>query len=92
MYIMSTVMNHEKLQTMAEKLAKDLKTPEDLSQFSAFLTKLTVEAALKGEMNHHLGYGKSDPTGHHSGNSRNGRNGYSPKRLIALSGYLSKRL
>jgi putative transposase len=40
-------MNKKKLQAMAEELAKDLKTPEDLSQLSAFLTKLTVEAALK---------------------------------------------
>ena len=39
---------------MAEELAKYLKTPEDLSQLSAFLTKLTVEAALKGEMNHFI--------------------------------------
>jgi putative transposase len=71
-------MNKKKLQAMAEELAKDLKTPEDLSQLSAFLTKLTVEAALKGEMYHHLGYDKSDITGHHSGNSRNG---YSSKKL-----------
>ena len=56
---------------MAEELAKDLKTPEDLSQLSAFLTKLKVEAALKGEMNHHLGYDKNASEGHHSGNSRN---------------------
>lgn len=75
---MSTMMNHKKLQAMAEELAKDLKTPEDLSQLSAFLTKLTVEAALKGEMNHHLGYDKNDTEGHHSGNSRNG---YSTKKL-----------
>ena len=80
---MSTTMNHKKLQAMAEELAKDLKTPEDLSQLSALLTKLTVEAALKGEMNHHLGYDKSDPKGHHSGNSRNG---YSSKRLIGDHG------
>jgi len=76
-------MDQKKLQAMAEELAKDIKTPEDLSQLSAFLTKLTVEAALKGEMNHHLGYDKSDPTGHHSGNSRNG---YSTKKLIGDHG------
>ncbi|MFT5708215.1 MAG: putative transposase [Oceanospirillaceae bacterium] len=62
-------MSHKKLQAMAEGLAKDLKTPEDLSQLSAFLTKLTVEAALKGEINHFLGYDKNDATGHHIGNS-----------------------
>jgi transposase-like protein len=71
-------MDHKKLQAMAEELAKDLKTPEDLSQLSAFLTKMTVEAALKGEMNHHLGYDKNAPDGHHTGNSRNG---YSSKKL-----------
>jgi putative transposase len=37
---MSDMMNKKKLQAMAEELAKDLKTPEDLSQLSAFLTKL----------------------------------------------------
>ena len=71
-------MNKQKLQAMAEELAKDVKTPEDLSQLSAFLTKLTVEAALKGEMDHHLGYDKNDPDGHHSGNSHNG---YSSQKL-----------
>jgi transposase-like protein len=33
---------------------------------------LTVEAALKVEMDHHLGYDKHALAGHHSGNSRNG--------------------
>ena len=75
---MSNTMNHKKLQAMAEELAKDLKTPEDLSQLSAFLTKMTVEAALKGEMDHHLGYEKNASDGHHTGNSRNG---YSTKTL-----------
>ena len=37
-----------------------------------------MEAALKAEMDDHLGYNKHDPTGHHSGNSRNG---YSAKIL-----------
>lgn len=82
---MSYTMDNKKLQAMAEELAKDLKTPEDLSQLSAFLTKLTVEAALKGEMNHHLGYDKHNPTGHHSGNSRNG---YSVKKLKGEHGVI----
>lgn len=69
---MSNKMNHKKLQAMAEELAKDVKTPEDLSTLSAFLTKLTVEAALKGEMNHHLGYERNEPIGHHSGNTQGG--------------------
>ena len=52
---MSRTMNQKKLQALAEELAKDLKTPADLNALSAQLTKLTVEAALKAEMNHHLG-------------------------------------
>jgi len=76
-------MDHKKLQAMAEELAKDVKTPDDLNQLSAFLTKLTVEAALNGEMNHHLGYNKNNPAGHNSGNSRNG---YSSKKLIGDHG------
>jgi putative transposase len=71
-------MDQKKLQALAEELAKDLKTPEDLSALSAQLTKITVEAALKSELDNHLGYDKNDPDGHHSGNSRNG---YSSKTL-----------
>jgi transposase-like protein len=62
---MSITMNNKKLQAMAKELAKDIKTPDGLSQLSAFLTKLTVEAALKSEVNQHLGYNKNDPTGDH---------------------------
>ena len=83
---MSNTMDHKKLQAMAEELAKDVKTPEDLNQLSAFLTKLTVEAALNGEMNHHLGYDKNEPAGHNSGNSRNG---YSSKKLIGDHGHIN---
>ena len=71
-------MNQKKIQALAAEIAKDLKTPEDLNELSAMLTKITVEAALKAEMNHHLGYEKHGLDGHHSGNSRNG---YSAKKL-----------
>jgi putative transposase len=37
------------------------------------LTKVVLESALDGEMDAHLGYGKHDPAGNGSGNSRNGR-------------------
>ena len=47
------------------------------------MTKLTVEAALKGEMNHFLGYDKNDATGHLS---RNSRNGFSSKTLKGTHG------
>ena len=36
------------------------------------LTKMVVEGALEGELDDHLGYGKHDPEGRDSGNSRNG--------------------
>jgi len=71
-------MNKDKMQAIADELAKDIKTPDDLSQLSAMLTKLTVEAALKSEMNYHLGYDKSQPVGREGGNSRNG---YTSKTL-----------
>ena len=57
---MSNAMDKRKLQALANELAKDVKTPEDLSTLSAFLTKLTVEAAL----DYHLGYEKFYPSGH----------------------------
>ena len=71
-------MNQDKLNALATELAKDLKTPEDLSALSAQLTKITVEAALRAEMDDHLGYEAHEVRGHRSGNSRNG---YSSKKL-----------
>lgn len=78
-------MDKDKLQALANELAKDIKTPEDLSSLSSMLTKLTVEAALKAEMAHHLGYDKNDPKGNHSGNARNG---FSSKTLKGTHGEL----
>jgi putative transposase len=75
---MSKTMNQKKIQALAEELAKDLKTPEDLSDLSVHLTKITVEAALKAQMNAHLDFDEYDVDGH---NSRNSRNGYSLKTL-----------
>ena len=56
------------LQTLGEKL----KTPAQLVQLNSELIKITIEAALNGEMNVHLGYGKHSPSGYNSGNNRNG--------------------
>ncbi|WP_459819032.1 IS256 family transposase [Galenea microaerophila] len=69
-------MDQEKLKAMAAELAKDIKTQSDLSDLSASLLKMTVEAALGAEMEEHLGYPK-----HHSSDSDNSRNGYSYKTL-----------
>jgi len=73
---MGITMNEKKLKALANELAKDLKTPEDLSALTAQLTKITVEAALNAELDHHLGY--TQYKGRHTGNSRNG---YSSKTL-----------
>ena len=75
---MGITMNEKKLKALANELAKDLKTPEDLSALTAQLTKITVEAALNAELDHHLGYTQYEHKGHHTGNSRNG---YSTKTL-----------
>lgn len=71
-------MNQEKLKSLALELAKDLKTPEDLSRLSAQLKKIAVEAALNAEMDDHLGYSSHELKGKNSGNNRNG---YSTKTL-----------
>jgi len=80
---MRMTMKQTSINALATELAKDLKTPEDLSALSAQLTKITVEAALKAEMETHLGYAPHDAKGHHSGNNRNG---YSSKKLKGQHG------
>lgn len=66
------------LQALAQSFAKKIKSEADLGDFSKLLKKMTVEAALGGEMEAHLGYAKHSLEGHHSGNNRNG---YSRKTL-----------
>jgi transposase-like protein len=73
------------LQALAHSLAGHIKTEKDLGDFSRLLKKMTVEAALGGELDTHLGYAKHAPAGHHSGNSRNG---YSRKTLKGDHGEL----
>ncbi|EQC3009924.1 transposase, partial [Escherichia coli] len=70
-------MDGKQLQALANELAKNLKTPEDLSQFERLLKKLSVETALNAEMTHHLGYEKN-----HSKPGTNSRNDYSTKTVI----------
>ncbi len=45
-------MDEKQLQALANELAKNLKTPEDLSQFDRLLKKLSVEAALNAATVH----------------------------------------
>ncbi|MEI8544039.1 transposase, partial [Escherichia coli] len=65
---------------------KNLKTPQDLSQFYRLLKKLRVEAALNAEMTHDLGYEKNQ-----SRPRANSRNGYSTKTVITGDGPLELR-
>ena len=58
-------MKEVQLKALAAELAEDLKTPEDLSAFSAQLTKMTIEAALQAEMTNHVGYEAHEVRGHH---------------------------
>lgn len=69
-------MDEKQLQALANELAKNLKTPEDLSQ-DDMLKKLSVKAALNAEMTHYLGYEKNQ-----SRPGANSRNGYSTKTVI----------
>ncbi|KDD79150.1 transposase [Glaesserella parasuis ST4-1] len=44
------MMNEKQLHALAAEFAKNLKTPEDLNQFSRMLKQITVETALNGEL------------------------------------------
>lgn len=79
-------MDEKQLQILANELAKNLKTPEDLNQFDRLLKKISVEAALNAEMTHHLGYEKNKPAV-----GANARNGYSTKTVITGDGPLELR-
>lgn len=68
-------------QVLANELAKNLKTPEDLSQFDRLLKKIKVEAALNAELTHHLGHEKNQPK-----SGTNSRNGYSTKTVPLPTG------
>jgi len=42
-------MNKKELEAFAKLAAKGIKTPEDVTEFSQMLKKITVEAALNAE-------------------------------------------
>jgi len=69
-------MNKKELEAFAKQAAKGIKSEADLNDFRAILTKVTVEAALNAELDHHLGYQKNEKAS--AGNSRNG---YSSKTV-----------
>lgn len=74
-------MNKAKLEVFAKDIAKGIKTEQDLNDFRQILTKITVEAALKAELEEHLGYRKHDTSV-----SDNSRNGYTRKTLRTEDG------
>jgi len=74
-------MNKEDLEAFAREAAKTLKTEQDLNDFRAMLTKVTVEAALNAELDDHLGYAK-----HEQSSSDNSRNGVTRKTLRTEDG------
>jgi len=60
---------------LIDALLANYKRPEDVIGEHGLLKRLTkrlVERALNAELTHHLGYGKHDPAGYGTGNSRNG--------------------
>jgi putative transposase len=70
------------------ELLKDYQKPEDLLGQDGLLKQLQkrlLERAMGAELTVHLGYGKHDPAGKNSGNSRNGS---SPKTLKGEFGNL----
>jgi putative transposase len=70
------------------ELLKDYQKPEDLLGQNGLLKELQkrlLEKAMGAELTVHLGYGKHDPAGRNTGNSRNGT---SPKTLKGEFGNL----
>jgi len=63
-------MDKKALEAFAREAAKGMKTEQDLNDFRQILTKVTVEAALNAELDHHLGNRKNEQS--NSGNYRNG--------------------
>ena len=74
-------MKKKELEQFARKAAKEIKTEQDLSEFSQTLTKVVIETALNAELDAHLGYGR-----HETSDSDNCRNGYSNKTLRTEDG------
>lgn len=75
-------MDEKQLQALANELAKNLKTPDDLNQFDRLLKKISVEVALNAEMTHHLGYDNNQPKP-----GTNARNGFIQKTVITGAVY-----
>jgi transposase-like protein len=73
---------------MMKEEALKLIIPRSIARLSSLtreLLKITVEASLNVDMEAHLDYPKHSPSGHNSGNSRNG---YGSKSLKGNHGVL----
>ena len=68
------------LEALAGELAKHIKSEQDITALSRQLLKLTVESALKAELDEHLGYERHAPAGCGSGRLRHW------KHVITVSG------
>nr|WP_201339576.1 transposase [Isorropodon fossajaponicum symbiont] len=77
----NTGINQKKLRAFADELAKDIHTQDDLADLAASLVKMTIEAALGAEMEHHLGYPKYGQNSSELNTDSNARNGYYPKTV-----------
>ena len=60
------------INSTVDELIANCQSTEDFQALTKSLFKQVAERALKAEMSEHLGYGKHDTKGRHSGNSRNG--------------------
>jgi len=82
----SDATNDELVRLLAERArAEGLRLAGEGGLLSQ-LTKRVVEAALDGELDDHLGYGKHDPAGRDGGDSRNGKRG---KTVLTKAGPIS---
>jgi transposase-like protein len=74
-------MNKKALAAFAKQAAKSIKSEQDLTDFRKILPKITVESALKDELEEHLGYAF-----HEQSNTNNSRNGYCLKSIRTEDG------
>ncbi|EOS96723.1 transposase, Mutator family protein [Erwinia tracheiphila PSU-1] len=74
-------MDEKQSQALANELTKNIKTPDDLSQFERLLKKISVGAALNAEMTRHPGDDKNQPE-----LATNARNGHTQKTVITGDG------
>ncbi len=75
-------MTHD-IDELAQTIAKTCKTQEDFTEFFKQLKRRGLEAALTGELTHHLGYDKHAKADERKPNSRNG---YSKKTIQVNEG------